>query len=73
MRQTTAGEMHAGSTPDDFDDAYVLLPGMTDLVEIWDYGVELDDAGKVVLFGHFPDMAVPKDHPIYFSPPERYK
>lgn len=71
MRQTTAGEVHAGTSPDEMEDMFVLLPDRASLVEVWDIGIELQ-GGQVVLFGNFPDTPVSSEHPIYYSPPERW-
>ncbi len=72
MKETTAEAFHAGTSPDEMDDAYVVLPGEETLREVWDVGVMVWD-DKVALYGNFPDAVVPKTWTIFYSPPERWE
>jgi hypothetical protein len=73
MRRTTAEAYHAGTSPDEQEDAYFWRDGAGSLSEIWDVLIERDERGYIGLVGNWPhEVWVTPETPIYYSPPERY-
>ena len=73
MKQTTARAYHAGTNPEEQEDAYFHRDGAIGLSEIWDVLIDRDERGYIGLVGNWPDeIWVTPDTPIYYSPRERY-